>query len=220
MKDPARILVRHDTLLLLFCSALFGLAWGLGHEHGLIPNPWWYTPSLQRLCLILMGWTALLHSDPLQRLFWSVTDFVAVTLPYFAGQVFVPQMELPALIDYWVVLGKVSATGAFGIAVTQSVYSLLRAGVLAGTGVVPIQRKPRPTPDAEVKPALGQSALLTAVNFPQISIQEPQPTDTFYIDEPLSEIASEQALDQLEDLGENVRRAWSSSGSAPKNQRI
>ncbi len=125
MKNPATFLERHDTLLLMFCSALFGLAWGLGYERGLIPNPWWFTPSLQRFCLILMGWTALLHSDPIQRLFWSITDFVALTLPFFAGLVFVPQMALPALIDYWVLLGKVSAAAVFGIAITQAIYSLL-----------------------------------------------------------------------------------------------
>ena len=125
MKKLSAVLVRHETLLLMFCSALFGVAWGLNHERGLIPNPWWFTPALERFCLVLMGWTALLHADPLQKLFWSVTDFAAITLPYFAGVLWVPAIDLPVLISYWVSLGKVASAVVFGVAVTQAIYSLL-----------------------------------------------------------------------------------------------
>lgn len=125
MRDFSAFLSRHDTLLLMFCAALFGMAWGLSHEHGLVPIPHWYTPGLHRFCLLLMGWTALLHADPLQRLFWTITDCVALSLPFLAGTAFVPDLDFPSLINYWVMLGKVASAATFGIAVTQAVYSLL-----------------------------------------------------------------------------------------------
>ena len=125
MPNIQSFLSRHDGALLVFCGALFGLAWGLGNETELVPSPWWFSPALQRFCLLLMGWTALFHADPLQRLFWSVTDFVALTLPFFAGMTFVPDMDLNAIIDYWLKVGKISAGVVFGVAITQAVYSLL-----------------------------------------------------------------------------------------------
>ena len=125
MRRFVSFLYGHDGLALFFCALIFGLAWGLGNEAELVPSPWWFSPALQRFCVILMGWTALLHADPLQRLFWSVTDAIAISLPYLAGVVFLPQMEMTIAIDYWLKLGKVSAAAIFGIAVTQAVYSLM-----------------------------------------------------------------------------------------------
>ena len=125
MNALSSFLARHDALLLFLCSLLFGIAFGLGYERGLVPVPPWYTASLHRFCILLMGWTALMHSDPLQKLIWSVTDFVALTLHFFAGSMFVPNLPLPELISYWVSLGKIAAAASFGIAITQGVYSLL-----------------------------------------------------------------------------------------------
>lgn len=125
MKAFPAFLARHDALLLLVCAMLFGIAYGLGHEHGLVPVPHWYSPSLHRFCILLMAWTALLHSDPLQKLIWSITDFVVLTIHFFAGYIFVPNLAMPNVIDYWIVLGKVGAAASFGVAVTQGVYSLL-----------------------------------------------------------------------------------------------
>jgi len=125
MNALSSFLARHDAFLLVFCSLLFGIAFGLGHERGLVPVPPWYTASLHRFCILLMGWTALMHSDPLQKLIWSVTDFVALTLHFFAGSMFVPNLPVPELISYWVSLGKIAAAASFGIAITQGVYSLL-----------------------------------------------------------------------------------------------
>lgn len=208
MKNFSSLLARHDVALLVICSALFGMAWGLGHERGLVPNPWWFTPALQRFCLILMAWTALLHSDPLQRLFWSLTDFVALTLPYVAGMVLVPQMELPTLINFWVWLGKVSAAAVFGVSVTQAVYSLLpgwRASwenrnhpptdtVLAASDRVNSDLAP---------PSAGVTSLVAALT-PPMPIQEQHPMHVYYIDESLSESESAQVIDELRNWGESV----------------
>ena len=208
MKNFSSFLVRHDVALLVFCSALFGMAWGLGHERDLIPAPWWFTPALQRFCLILMAWTALLHADPLQRLFWSITDFVALTIPYFAGILLVPQMDLPALIDFWVWLGKVSAAAVFGVAVTQAVYSLL-----PGWWASWESRKQPKDEDASTAPVVAQSDLappsaditsLVAALTPPIPIQEQHPMHAYYIDEPLSETEADQVIDELRNWGETV----------------
>ena len=88
MRRFAEFLERHQSLLLFFCAALFGFAWGLTHERSVVPSPHWYTPSLQRFCMILMAWTALMHSDPLQRFFWSLTDCLVLSLPFLAGVLF------------------------------------------------------------------------------------------------------------------------------------
>lgn len=156
MNSLSSFLARHDALLLFFCSLLFGIAFGLGHERGLVPVPPWYTASLHRFCILLMGWTALMHSDPLQKLIWSVTDFVALTLHFFAGSMFVPQLPLPDLINYWVSLGKVAAAASFGIAITQGVYSLLPGWRDAIVKRLPVKLEPplgQPAPIADPAPA-------------------------------------------------------------------
>lgn len=205
MKNFTTFLARHDVALLMFCSALFGMAWGFGHGSSLVPNPWWFTPTLQRFCLILMAWTALLHSDPLQRLFWSLTDFVALTLPYFAGIVLVPQMELPTLITFWVWLGKVSAAAVFGISVTQAVYSLLPGWWSSWES--------RKQPPSDTVPDLVQSDMaltsaevttLVASLTPPLPIQDQHPMHAYYIDESLSETESAQVIDELRNWGESV----------------
>ena len=125
MNTLSSFLARHDALLLFFCSLLFGVAFGLGYERDLVPTPLWYTVSLHHFCIMLMAWTALMHPDPLQKLIWSVTDFVALTLHFFAGSLFAPFLPLPDLINYWVSLGKIAAAASIGIVITQGVYSLL-----------------------------------------------------------------------------------------------
>lgn len=203
MKNFSSFLARHDVALLVFCSALFGMAWGLGHERDLIPAPWWFTPALQRFCLTLMAWTALLHADPLQRLFWSITDFVALTIPYFAGFQLVPHMDLPALIDFWVWLGKVSAASVFGVAVTQAVYSLL-----PGWRVSWERRGQPPVEDATaapvVEPPSADITSLVAALTPPLPIQEQLPMHAYYIDEPLSDSETDQVIDELRNWGERV----------------
>lgn len=157
MNAFSSFLARHDAFLLVFCSLLFGIAFGLGHERGLVPVPPWYTASLHRFCILLMGWTALMHSDPLQKLIWSVTDFVALTLHFFAGTMFVPNLPLPDLINYWVSLGKIAAAASFGIAITQGVYSLLPGWRDAIVKSLPVKKKEAllspPTPIIESAPA-------------------------------------------------------------------
>ena len=118
-------LSRHDALLLLFCSVLFGLAYGLTHERNVVPIPPWYTESLHRFCLLLMMWTALMHSDPLQRLIWSITDCLVLSSPFIAGVAFPVASDVSSLIAYELALGKISAGATFGVAITQGVYSLL-----------------------------------------------------------------------------------------------
>lgn len=125
MKRFAVFLERHQSLLLFFCAALFGFAWGLTHERSVVPSPHWYTPSLQRFCMILMAWTALMHSDPLQRFFWSLTDCLVLSLPFLAGVLFAPAWDISSLIRYELSLGKIAAGAVFGVAITQGAYSLL-----------------------------------------------------------------------------------------------
>lgn len=110
---------------MLFCAGLFGFAWGLSNEARVIPMPWWYTPALARFCLILMGWTALFHDDPVQRLFWSLTDSLALSAPFVIGIRYAPVSDIAGLIALWTFIGKVSAAAIFGISITQAVYSLL-----------------------------------------------------------------------------------------------
>lgn len=156
MNALSSFLARHDAFLLVFCSLLFGIAFGLGHERGLVPVPPWYTAGLHRFCILLMGWTALMHSDPLQKLIWSVTDFVALTLHFFAGSMFVPNLPLPELISYWVSLGKIAAAASFGIAITQGVYSLLpgwRDAIVKRLPVKMVAPLDPPTPIIEPAPA-------------------------------------------------------------------
>lgn len=161
MNALSSFLARHEALLLVFCSLLFGIAFGLGHERGLVPVPPWYTASLHRFCILLMGWTALMHSDPLQKLIWSVTDFVALTLHFFAGSMFVPQIPLPDLINYWVSLGKVAAASSFGIAITQGVYSLLPGWRDAIVKRLPVKQEPPPgQPAPIVEPAPAEASEL------------------------------------------------------------
>lgn len=203
MRNFTAFLARHDVALLMFCSALFGMAWGLGHERDLVPNPWWFTPALQRFCLILMAWTALLHADPLQRLFWSITDFVALTLPYFAGILLVPYMELPALIDFWVWLGKVSAAAVFGVAVTQAVYSLL-PGWWANRESRKITAEEQTPAAPDLAPSSADVTSLVAALTPPLPLQVQPPMHAYYIDEPLSETESAQVIDELRNWGETV----------------
>lgn len=203
MRNVTTFLDRHEVALLVFCSALFGMAWGLGHERDLIPSPWWFTPALQRFCLILMAWTALLHADPLQKLFWSITDFVALTLPYFAGILLVPNMELPALIDFWVWLGKVSAAAVFGVAVTQAVYSLLPGWWANWESRKNTAEKQR-TAAPDIAPPFADVTSLLAALTPALPIQEQSPMHAYYIDEPLSETEAAQVIDELRNWGETV----------------
>ena len=203
MRNVATFLDRHGVALLVFCSALFGMAWGLGHERDLIPAPWWFTPALQRFCLILMAWTALLHADPLQKLFWSITDFVALTLPYFAGILLVPNMELPSLIDFWVWLGKVSAAAVFGVAMTQAVYSLL-PGWWANWESRKDTAEEQRTAAPEITPPSADVTSLLAALTPAFPIQEQPPMHAYYIDEPLSETEAAQVIDELRNWGETV----------------
>lgn len=208
MKNVTSFLARHDVILLMFCSALFGVAWGLGHERDLIPNPWWFTPALQRFCLILMAWTALLHSDPLQRLFWTITDFVALTAPFICGLVLVPEMELPNLINYWVWLGKVSAAAVFGVAVTQAVYSLLPGWWAHVKKRADTDLKPSPPPPElppRDQPASAEVSSLVAALTPPLPIQEHAPMHAYYIDQPLSEDEAAQVIDELRNCGERVK---------------
>ena len=166
MNALSSFLARHDALLLFFCSLLFGIAFGLGYERGLVPVPPWYTGSLHRFCILLMGWTALMHADPLQKLIWSVTDFVALTLHFFAGSMFVPSLPLPDLINYWVSLGKIAAAASFGIAITQGVYSLLPGWRDAFVKRLPVKQAiPLSTPAPIVEPAPEETA----------EVQPPQP---------------------------------------------
>ena len=125
MKRFASFLERHQSLLLFFCAALFGFAWGLTHERSVVPSPHWYTSSLQRFCMVLMAWTALMHSDPIQRFFWSLTDCLVLSLPFLAGVLFAPAWDISHLILYEVSLGKIAAGAVFGVAITQGAYSLL-----------------------------------------------------------------------------------------------
>ncbi len=155
MKSFSTVLARHDALLLVFCAMLFGVAYGLGYERGLVPTPGWYTPSLHRFCLILMAWTALMHSDPVQRLVWSVTDFVALTLHFFAGSVLVPTLPLPYLVEYWVALGKIAAAACFGVAVTQGIYSLLPGWRVAITRRLPSRAAARDELVAQDEPPVA-----------------------------------------------------------------
>ena len=113
-----------------------------------------------------MGWTALMHADPLQKLIWSVTDFVALTLHFFAGSMFVPSLPLPDLINYWVSLGKIAAAASFGIAITQGVYSLLPGWRDAIVKRLPVKQAiPLSTPAPIVEPAPEETA----------EVQPPQP---------------------------------------------
>lgn len=125
MKRFAAFLDRHPSLLLFLCATLFGFAWGLSNERAVVPSPFWFTASLQRFCMILMIWTALMHSDPLQRFFWSLTDCVVLSLPFVAGVFFAPTSDIVSLISYELTLGKLSAGAVFGVAITQGAYSLL-----------------------------------------------------------------------------------------------
>ena len=116
---------RHETAILVLCGVLFGLGWGLSHERAVVPTPLWYTNNLHRFCIVLMGWTALLHSDPLQRLFWSVTDWLALTSPYFVGILLAPERPMVELIAYEITLGNLSAGATLGVTLTQGICSLL-----------------------------------------------------------------------------------------------
>lgn len=72
-----------------------------------------------------MAWTALMHSDPIQRFFWSLTDCLVLSLPFLAGVLFAPSWDMSSLIRYELSLGKIAAGAVFGVAITQGVYSLL-----------------------------------------------------------------------------------------------
>lgn len=213
MNGFTAFLAKHDIALLLFCSALFGFAWGLGHANGLVPSPWWFTPSIYRFCIVLMIWTALLNADPLQRLLWTATDFVALTLPYTAGQLFVPDMPLSSVIDYWLTLGKVSGAAVFGVAVTQAVYSLLpdwraswvRAQPQEDVSVDIGAGSAHPDQDASAVPTANQVLAALVESSVQHS-QALQPLNAYYIDEPLTPTETEQVLELLQALGEGSRR--------------
>ena len=53
MNALSSFLARHDAILLFFCSLLFGIAFGLGYERGLVPVPPWHTASLARKSTLL-----------------------------------------------------------------------------------------------------------------------------------------------------------------------
>lgn len=173
MKAFPAFLARHDALLLVFCAMLFGIAYGLGHERGLVPVPHWYSPSLHRFCILLMAWTALLHSDPLQKLIWSMTDFVVLTLHFFAGYVFVPDLAMPNLIDYWIALSKVAAAASFGVAITQGVYSLLPGWRDAIVKRLPARRESPPAAEPAPSPIIVPSPAVTPVQ-PELTHIRPQ----------------------------------------------
>lgn len=116
--------IQRPGLVLFVCATLFGLAYGLGHEREIVPVPYWFSGNMYRFCLALMVWTALMQRTPLQMLAWSVTDFVVLSLPFFAGVLFAPSMQMPNLIAYEIAVGKVAAGGVFGVTVCQALISL------------------------------------------------------------------------------------------------
>lgn len=124
MDSVRQALIRHHSLVLMFSAMLFGLAYGLGHERDIVPIPGWFSANLSRFCFALMAWTALMQRSPLQLLAWSVTDFVMLSLPFFAGVMFTPDLQIRELFAYEIVVGKVAAGGVLGVSVCQAVISL------------------------------------------------------------------------------------------------
>jgi len=118
------VLDRHRGLVLMFCAMLFGIAYGVGHERDIVPIPGWFSANLSRFCFALMAWTALMQRSSLQLLVWSVTDFIVLSLPFFAGVMFAPDLQIRELFAYEVVVGKFAAGGVLGVSVCQAVYSL------------------------------------------------------------------------------------------------
>ncbi len=124
MDSIRQTLIRHRSLVLMFSAMLFGLAYGLGHERDIVPIPGWFSANLSRFCFALMAWTALMQRSPLQLLAWSVTDFVVLSLPFFAGVMFAPDLPIRELFAYEIVVGKVAAGGVLGVSVCQALMSL------------------------------------------------------------------------------------------------
>lgn len=127
MDSTRLILDRHRGLVLMFSAMLFGIAYGLGHERDIVPIPGWFSANLSRFCFALMAWTALMQRSSIQLLAWSVTDFVVLSLPFFAGITFAPDLPINELVAYEIVVGKVAAGGVLGVSVCQAVFSLFPA---------------------------------------------------------------------------------------------
>ena len=98
MDSTRPILDRHRSLVLMSCAMLFWPAYGLGHEIDMAPIPRWCSGNISRFCFALMDWTALMQRSPLQLLAWSVAVFVVISLPFFAGVMFVPSWDEAELI--------------------------------------------------------------------------------------------------------------------------
>ena len=52
-------MIRNDRILLLYSSILFGIAYGLSHQRGLVQMPSWYAGHVHEVCFFLMAWTSL-----------------------------------------------------------------------------------------------------------------------------------------------------------------
>lgn len=124
MQVAAR-LSRHPSGVLFVCALLFGVGYGLGHERLMVPSPEWLSPMRYRFCLAIMVWTALTQRTPVQMLAWTTTDFAVLSMPFFAGIMFVPNLDLENLLSYQITLGMLSAGALIGVSVCQGVMSLL-----------------------------------------------------------------------------------------------
>jgi hypothetical protein len=118
--------------LLFLCSVLFGSAYGLSHQRGLVQSPAWFAGGLPDFCFFIMAWTALTNSRPLVRAAWTLTDFFILSLPAFANPLFSAVLFLQIPTDYFsylVLIGWFSAAGCVAVAAAQFVYYLLDKNV-------------------------------------------------------------------------------------------